>query len=143
MIEMEGIRMNRVIKFCGKKLDNGEWVWGFYFSTGLNRHYIKSHTDLKDYEVDPETVGQFGNCHDKTGRDIYENHIIKYRKRLFIVTYETWEVVCKPIDGGNMWPHFNQATMNDAEIVGNIFDNPELLIVEGNKDRLVLFEEVS
>jgi hypothetical protein len=134
--------MKRVIKFNGKRIDTGEWVEGSLVDIDQPEMTIwtKKHTA---HAVILETVGQFGNCHDKTGYDIYENHIIKYSKRLFVVVFESWGIVCKPIDKGNMWPHFNQATMNGAEIVGNVFDNPELLIIEGAKDQLALFKEAS
>jgi len=69
--------VTRQIKFRGKRLDNGKWVWGFYFRTGLNRHYIKSHTDLKDYEVDLASVGQFIGIQDVLGRDIYDGDILQ------------------------------------------------------------------
>jgi uncharacterized phage protein (TIGR01671 family) len=67
----------REIKFRGKRIDNGEWVYGYYWSNDLGNHFIKVTKDengfcLYDVEVDPATVGQCTGLNDKNGREIYE-----------------------------------------------------------------------
>lgn len=73
----------REIKFRGKRLDNGEWLYGSllvshfkddkkerYFITQFSGNYTFEH------EVDPATVGQFTGLKDNNGRDIWEGDII-------------------------------------------------------------------
>lgn len=141
----------REILFRGKRTDNGEWVYGYYtkaryYLNGKEMHIIFA-SDVEAFprcefagyeEVLPETVCQFTGLHDKNGRKIFEGDIIKckvhemngYRVRRGVVEYHGVGFIM------NLEPNSWYAQKNipfDCEIIGNIYDNPELL-KGGNKN---------
>lgn len=76
--------MNREILFKAKRLDNGEWIEGYYEKYN-NRHYINKETDrlntggypIREFiEVDENTLCQFTGLTDKHGNKIWENDIV-------------------------------------------------------------------
>lgn len=78
----------RDIRFRGKRIDNGEWVSGFY-GWSMGKHYISvvnvehpTQTDPggyyfeKSYDVLEETIGQYTG-HSIKGMDLFEDDIVR------------------------------------------------------------------
>jgi len=72
----------RQIKFRGKRKDNGEWVFGYFYKENEETFIIEYRPDLTLLsgapdnnmwwrEVDPETVGDFIDPLDKDDKEIY------------------------------------------------------------------------
>ena len=133
--------------YRGKRIDNGEWVFGSLLKVEINgvsawlifgsefevingQVYSKEHAN-----VIPETVGQYTGLTDKNGKKIFEGDIARevwgervYPKRL---------VVAMDLKRGGWFPYARgdgcgcceQDVWDDeyTEIIGNIHDNPELL----------------
>lgn len=162
----------REIKFRGKRIDNGEWVYGFYsfqteggwdidsstkqhlICTGENEQYYNGDSCAvfyapKAFIIDPDTVGQFTGLLDKNGAEIYEGDILDVW--LFITEFDEAEGqyeaeknfkaeirfdelgLCFDVDNKTYSFYLaNEVGMNmdfseSLKVIGNIYDNPELL----------------
>lgn len=129
--------MDRVIKFRGKRIDNEEWVYGD-IELPRNREAAIIHCYLDDgnynrqFEVQKESVGQFTGCLDKNGTEIYEGDIVRvdisrFDNRIKNHRYTKSKVEwCQDeflLCGVDIPVHFRSR----IEVIGNIYDNPELL----------------
>ena len=139
--------MNREILFRGKRVDNGEWVYGYLYQDGLigcNIFQTKPH--LAAYIVDPSTVCQFTGLTDRNGVKIFEGDVVerkgvgvwedyvnekgekwsrstnRKKDERGIIRYDE-DVTQFTSDNPCIWLGY----YDDIEVIGNIFDNPELL----------------
>lgn len=135
--------MNREILFKAKRLGNGEWVEGYYVYC-RKRHYILpvlnkaiGFDEREDewIEVNPNTLCQYTGLTDKNGKKIWENDIVEERYRgvitmryhvLWDFKEASWMLETKSSARYGMYA----TNQRKFEVIGNIFDNPELLEVE-------------
>lgn len=132
--------MQREIKFRGKRLDNGEWVYGYLcedmngdFSIQQIVHKVENGWAIphRNFFSAPDTVGQYTGLKDKNGREIYEGDIISARGIILTVKYIGGVFFACNVDSNiDKYPLYilcEWENESGCEIIGNIHDNPELI----------------
>lgn len=149
----QGETAMREILFRGKRVDNGEWVQGFYVckkrpyfkDKGVNlEHIICDNVEVEDgnykqfvdtimttYIVDPETIGQYTGLTDKNGRKIFEGDIvifdyIDYEDERGVVQWDS-DIAKFIITFSTFAIDFDNVYGRELEVVGNVYDNPEMM----------------
>lgn len=145
----------REILFRGKRVDNGEWIEGYLAYGNIIKTVRKCYDwrgdyvcdSLEEHKIDKETVGQYTGLTDKNGKKIFEGDIVQYGE---IEDYD-WSF-CRGVvkfgegtfDGGiYRYTGFYFEESDDTidhnsiykaeekweqlKVIGNVFDNPELL----------------
>lgn len=145
----------REILFRGKRDDTGEWIEGdLRQDKDIGASYISGYDyytsgeglqrDPYEYEVIPESVGQYTGLTDKNGTKIFEGDIVH-------AVYQSNYISCKNIDFGigvvkyegsyyrgaaygidiigesGLRILFTASFEHGTEVIGNIYNNPELL----------------
>lgn len=126
--------------FRGKRIDNGEWVQGYLYGIWEKRYILWGMTnDIPNMvEVDPSTICQCTGLKDRNGKLIWENDIVG-----FLDTYSTengqgemdcigkvvWDDETISFQVTNRLSAESYEVLDECSVIGNIFDNPELLEV--------------
>lgn len=126
--------MNKAREYRGKRIDNGEWVYGAY--SDYNWHPdegVVKEPSIINYEDDclwcqviPETVGLDIGIKDRNGKSMFDGDIVEYREEygqieyhedeaMYVVSFDTW------------FTDFDHICGIDVEVVGNVYDNPAML----------------
>lgn len=129
----------REILFRGKRLDNGEWVFGYFCEfannrTGEQESYIQTvkqdgRIDLI-HKVNPATIGQYTGLEDKDGKRIFEGDLCLCDRHINdAFDKKVFEIIYDPVRGfyGENFNEIDAREFSMCEIVGNVHDNPELL----------------
>ena len=132
------------IKFRGKRHDNGEWICGNLIDWGNHEQLVifplleyasslplETIIAMKAKSVDYKTVGQYTGVMDKFGKEIFDGDFIRLTPLDYPKLVAWNEEQCRwdmyidnfPVSG------FNKQSLKNYEVIGNIYDNPELLKV--------------
>ena len=131
--------MNDRYLFRAKRIDNGEWIVGDLSHHKTGKVFVKplNGSAISTCEVDKDTICQCTGLNDKNGKLIWENDICrrvllptKRIKTNFKIAYVPYKCCISAIDldGSNIT--FLSDYINnqyEVEVIGNIFDNQELL----------------
>lgn len=147
--------MNREILFKAKKIDNGKWEEGYIANNPkegwiiLNKCYNPPDCDpmwkqvLITHKVDKSTICQYTGLTDKNGNKIWENDIVAY-----LDTYSTdngyaeadcigevvWDEETISFQATGRLSAESYEVLDECSVIGNIFDNPELVELLQNDD---------
>lgn len=122
--------------YRGKRIDNGEWVEGFlmdenYINTPFNDNEVGGRFD-DPVEIDESTLCQCTGLRDKNGKLIYENDIVNCIEaeccgRIVWNESEAGFYFDVLLEDGTYEEERIYDYVDCMDVIGNIFDNPELL----------------
>lgn len=124
-----------------KRKDNGEWIQGnlitdetddlkcfIGYIMGTDEDGIPHDIDV--VLVDPDTICQCTGLKDKNGKLIWENDIVSYcdcTKEDYVIAWEQNKACFEYQEYSCSMMNFDELSGCEVEVIGNIFDNPELL----------------
>ena len=145
----------REILFRGKRIDNGEWIEGYYaiqsnhacFASQLKyQHFIFKDVcldfnlgGLQEFYVDPSTVGQYIGLTDKNGKKIFDGDIVRHHNDnpdsgieekgvvFWDEKYCGWRRTSNGAFHHGIVDTYRLSPDCLYEVIGNIHDNPEMM----------------
>ena len=140
--------MNDRYLFRAKLIDNGEWVIGYYVR-GLDMYekevhmifepttIFYSHGETDGFvEVDPSTICQCTGLKDKNGKLIWENDVVGFwdtystengQAEMGCIGKVVWDDETISFQVTNRLSAESYEVLDECCVIGNIFDNPELM----------------
>lgn len=134
----------RKILFRGKRVDNGEWVYGNFLKSNQGKCFILCDysvigsdnmvtlVNVKNHEVIPETVGQFTGLTDINGTNIFEGDLVNVKNKPYKVINPCvvvwgkrshgWSLICEIEE--SKWirmKYYSLPASKNIEVVGNIY----------------------
>lgn len=136
--------MNRLIKFRGKDIKTGEWLYGDFVhaSDGMRTAILVSDRESYDEcETEPTTIGQYTGLKDRTGKEVYEGDVVFWiaigtrgigRGEQGAIIWDkntmSWAILRdEPTLDGRPCIISRPFDRKHLEVIGNIYDNPELM----------------
>ena len=132
----------REILFRGKSVDNVKWVYGAIGYHKYRKKYYICDEELENYEIIPETIGQYTGLKDENEKEIYEGDILYFSYDIFTGDFDTKVAkgIVKFIDGAffikpfeiegkkvddietEEWFLLYRVNEDTLEVIGNIYD---------------------
>ena len=135
--------MNNIYLFRAKRIDNGEWVEGYYVLIDVY-HYIYTgnlyngglYVVAERFEIDIDTLCPCTGLKDKNGNLVWENDVVAY-----LDAYSTengyaeadcvgkviWDDETLSFQVTERLSAESYEVLDECSVIGNIFDNPELI----------------
>ena len=115
----------RTIKLRGKEYKTGKWIYfNIYVEDPFEHDYIHTVKHLW-VDINPETVGQFIGLKDKNGEEIFEGDILDFSGIITEVRFVQGVFVF--LVNGNLDERLCGRTDLFAKVIGNIYENPDIL----------------